>query len=112
MDRCSDFLNDFKSSIAFEVYSISNIRSYNRRCRKLRAGPNMLDSSRYRLVDRIYFISFTKLQSTNWLNGISLVSFSRSFVSCTSSCTPLSEMMPSSVNELIDASYALADWAG
>jgi hypothetical protein len=104
MDRCSDFLNDFKSSIASEVHSISNIRSYNRRCRKSRAGPNMLDSSRYRLVDSIYFISFTKLQSTSWLNGISFVSLSLSLVSCTSSCTPLSEMMPSSVKELIDAS--------
>src|SRR5436309_3271165 len=104
MDRCSDFLNDFKSSIASEVYLISNIRSYHRRCRKLRAGADMLDSSRYRLVDRIYFISFTKLQSTSWLNGISLVSLSLSFVSWTSSCTPLSEIIPSSVNELIEAS--------
>ncbi len=46
-----------------------------------------------------YFISFTKLQSTNWLNGISFVSLSLSFVSCTSSCTPLSEIVPSSLND-------------
>ena len=41
-------------------------------------------------------ISFTKLQSTNWLSGISLVNLSRSLVSWTSRLTPLSEMMPSS----------------
>ena len=50
------------------------------------------------------FISFTKLQSTNWLKGISLVILSRSLVSCTSRLTPLSEMMPSSVKELIEVS--------
>jgi hypothetical protein len=51
-----------------------------------------------------YFISFTKLQSTNWLKGISLVILSRSLVSCTSRLTPLSEIMPSSVKELIEVS--------
>ena len=50
------------------------------------------------------FISFTKLQSTNWLSGISLVILSRSFVNCTSRETPLSEMMPSSTKELIETS--------
>src|SRR5262245_40577503 len=49
-------------------------------------------------------ISFTKLQSTNWFSGTSFVILSRSLVSCTSRLTPLSEMMPSSVNELIEVS--------
>src|SRR5262245_53689219 len=61
-------------------------------------GPKLPDACNYCLI------SFTKLQSTNWFSGTSFVILSRSLVSCTSRLTPLSEMMPSSVNEFIEVS--------